>query len=424
MSLLKHLRKALIEENTLHKGEDPEAYRKLASTGFILAHPVKIKGQDKRADNGINYHSTVKFFDKENDDHDEAHKTASGLDLTPPDPKETHIKTDVLKDRNGNDVYAVKLHGKHADRLKENHKKFSHLGHPENYDWNAHISVPKAVHDEIKAKGHKTAHEAGIEFGPAQLKRGPKVIHTYHPKGEIEKAEPLLKPWSSQAQAAWGHSPEGKEALGGEAAVKEWDRATRGKHLPKHVKKSEELEKGALKNLLTAGAMGAALSSAVPSEAKAPVHQSLAPQVSTQGHNGYNRDKVLNAISQVESSGGKNTAHKPTSMGTAYGKFAIMPDTIHDTIRLNPDLKRQHQKALNLQGDDLHRYMQDNPKLEQEIATRHLQRLEHHFGHNPEALGYAWNHGILGTNRALNQKQKIGEHPYVQKFKHAYESKE
>ena len=721
MSFLKHFRKALAEENTLRKAEDPEGYKKLASTGFILAHPVKIKGQDKRADNGISYHSTVKFFDKENDDEHEAHKTASNLDLTPPNPKETHIKTDVLKDRNGNDVYAVKLHGKHADKLKENHKKFSHLGHPENYDWNAHISVPKAVHDEIKAKGHKTAHDAGIEFGPAQLKRGPKVIHTYGPKEEMKKSEgqpshreglskphfllsaenplhphknelgmsheqvlghlkqhgydahevmghygapeksilihnvnpqqseqlhglasklgqdssiystgkkhemrfhhgekagqshygegtqfhaqkpedffttlpsgehfthgfdfsqtkpsgqlgkaegedihlvhyspqaglkyvdpkfsgsgvdsrtkgretehphsfyyrhgtepeevvtsrapnkyhvkigadkpiydigqdpkglvrqaieenqgianmdmvhsklkehgfhgfhnsnhpslshvvamyhpqpvhaegelkeseeteapPLTKPYSSDAQRRWAHTEAGKKALGGEAGVHEWDEATKGKKLPEHVKKSEELEKGALKNLLTAGAMGAALASAVPSEAKAPTLGSLAPQA-TQSHEGYNRDKILNAISQVESSGGKNVTHKPTERGTAFGRFAIMPDVIHDTIRLNPDLKRQHQKALNLQGDDLHHYMQDNPKLEEQIANKHLQRLEHHFGHNPEAISFAWNQGILGANRALKAKHNISEHPYVQKFKHAYEGKE
>ncbi len=43
-------------------------------------------------------------------------------------------------------------------------------------------------------------------------------------------------PWKSKAQAAWGHSEAGEEALGGEAAVKEWDNASRGKKLPKHAK--------------------------------------------------------------------------------------------------------------------------------------------------------------------------------------------
>jgi hypothetical protein len=33
-------------------------------------------------------------------------------------------------------------------------------------------------------------------------------------------------PWKSTAQARWGHSPAGVKALGGKAAVSEWDHAT------------------------------------------------------------------------------------------------------------------------------------------------------------------------------------------------------
>lgn len=33
-------------------------------------------------------------------------------------------------------------------------------------------------------------------------------------------------PWKSKAQARWGHSASGLEALGGKAAVSEWDSAT------------------------------------------------------------------------------------------------------------------------------------------------------------------------------------------------------
>jgi hypothetical protein len=51
--------------------------------------------------------------------------------------------------------------------------------------------------------------------------------------------EPLMKPYSSEAQRRWAHTSTGKEALGGEAAVHEWDEATKGKKLPEKVKKSE-----------------------------------------------------------------------------------------------------------------------------------------------------------------------------------------
>lgn len=46
-------------------------------------------------------------------------------------------------------------------------------------------------------------------------------------------------PWESKKQRAWGHSPEGIKALGGKKAVEEWDKATKGKKLPKRVKKGK-----------------------------------------------------------------------------------------------------------------------------------------------------------------------------------------
>ena len=46
-------------------------------------------------------------------------------------------------------------------------------------------------------------------------------------------------PWVSKKQRAWGHSPAGIKALGGKKAVEEWDKATKGKKLPKKVKKNK-----------------------------------------------------------------------------------------------------------------------------------------------------------------------------------------
>lgn len=46
-------------------------------------------------------------------------------------------------------------------------------------------------------------------------------------------------PWKSKKQRAWGHSPAGTKALGGKKAVEEWDKATKGKKLPKRVKKNK-----------------------------------------------------------------------------------------------------------------------------------------------------------------------------------------
>lgn len=52
------------------------------------------------------------------------------------------------------------------------------------------------------------------------------------------KSEPLKKPYVSQAQQGWAHTPAGTKALGGSAAVQHWDAASKGKKLPEHVSKA------------------------------------------------------------------------------------------------------------------------------------------------------------------------------------------
>ena len=188
MSLSRHLRKALSESNSLRKADDPSAYKKLADEGLLLGHPVKINGKDSRDDNGVKYHTSIKFFNNQKDDPEEIHKIASKLGTHPPHPEATEIEPGTIKSRAGDDIYVIKLKGPHIDKLKEHHKKFSHMGHKENYDFHPHISVSKEQHDRIKASGAKTAHEAGIEFGHAELKRGPKVLQNYGPKKEEKLA--------------------------------------------------------------------------------------------------------------------------------------------------------------------------------------------------------------------------------------------
>jgi hypothetical protein len=264
----------------IKKAENPSDYAKQANEGIMLGYPVKIAGKTHRNDTGTHYHSTIKVFNKEKDHPHAIHNLAQHLPLNAPDAKNTQIEPGQFKDRKGNDVFVIKLHGRSADKLKEHHARFAHMGDPENYDFQAHISVPKSVHDEIKSSGAKTAHEAGIEFGNAELKAGPRTLKTYHHEADstepkvpdygdftskikksenlcaVHKAEkihgkkPLMKPYVSEAQRRWAHTPSGKKALGGNAGVHEWDEATKGKKLPEKV-----MEKGALKNAAIAGGM-------------------------------------------------------------------------------------------------------------------------------------------------------------------------
>lgn len=135
----------------------------------------------------------------------------------------------------------------------------------------------------------------------------------------------------------------------------------------------------------------------------------------------YSPDRMLKTIASVESSGGQNTNHKRLKSGDqAYGKYALTPNIIRETIHLHPELKHKHEKAMILRGQQLNNYMRDNPGLEDAIAKQHLKRLEKHFGQNPQKIGYAWLEGIRGTYKAQQNKQDISKHWHVMKISNAY----
>ena len=664
--------------------ENPSQYAQLANEGILLGYPVKIGGVAVRPDNGINYHSTIKYFDKDKDHPHAIHELAQHLPLNPPDAKNTQIKFDKFKDRLGNDVHVITLHGNSAEKLKEQNAKFSHMGFPSTFEWTPHISVDKDMWDKVQNSGAKTAHEAGIEFGPAHLKKGPQVLKTYHhepdsaepkvpdlsdmtakataksesmnelrkapfinedygmvslpdhpseegkyrstlinkqtgqrihrydlpedkgaiyavtenghhagkiasqihvyhhdldsgeevphvayaltekghegkglstslhqaalkdygqlgsdrrlspgsqkiweklaanPKNKVKfgptkgvaggeerhmatyKAEnvlgqkPLTKPYVSEAQRRWAHTPSGKKALGGEAGVHHWDEATKGKKLPERVAKSEWsekpwahglnthhyekmghkvsitpnnmgghrikintpkgeehiadvsgpihhakgaamgmlehhigiqksediLEKSALKNAGIALGMAGALAGASPTSEAANRSPASIPH-QKQPASVYDHQRMLRALSQIESSSGKNVHHRPLSDGShAYGQYALTPDTIKSTIKMNKDLKTKHGRALALQGDAIHKYMQDHKGLEDVIADRNLSHLEQHFGNNLEQIAFGWLNGTQGTINAKNKGYNFANHWYSQRVKKAYENKD
>jgi hypothetical protein len=66
-----------------------------------------------------------------------------------------------------------------------------------------------------------------------------KKIQPKLPKSEVQKDEPLSKPYSSEAQRRWAHTEKGKKALGGAEKVREWDKESKGKKLPERVAKSQ-----------------------------------------------------------------------------------------------------------------------------------------------------------------------------------------
>ena len=405
----------------------PQQYKDTANQSANVMWRAKIKGRKLLADT-IPLHVSLKTFDKpEAMPIDEIHSKVKELGLERPDPSKLKFEpTTFTSPRTGKTYYMLKLHGTDPAYQKFNdHFKGQGITHDKFF---GHVTVDKELHDQIQKEGIQP-HE--VEFSPLMIEHGannpthlfpdsqshkdhsdditPKKLNPMPvKKTEEQVGEVLMKPYRSEAQRRWAHTANGKEALGGDAAVHEWDEATKGKKLP------EKLEKGALKNMGAAAAMVGALSGS-PNMAHAP----------NQPAQSYSSDRMLQAISQVESSGGQNTKHAaiPGNMHHgehALGSFGLTPVVIRETVKMNPQLKREHPKALHLRGQDMAHYLQDNPGLEQKLAANHLHRLEHHFGNDPAKIGMSWLDGITGTKQKLKQGFNPNTHWHARKVLDAY----
>ena len=98
----------------------------------------------------------------------------------------------------------------------------------------------KAVEESARESGAKdpkaVAAAAGRKkFGKKKFQEMAAAGKKHHTK----KSETLNKPYRSQAQRRWAHTKAGEKALGGKAAVHEWDEASKGKKLPEKVKKTQ-----------------------------------------------------------------------------------------------------------------------------------------------------------------------------------------
>ena len=198
------------------------------------------------------------------------------------------------------------------------------------------------------------------------------------------------------------------------------------------------LTKADLTNKIKAGVTGLAIAAniaapLISSEKQAPRETTpITQQVKTPINHkpekiNTEKNHILGAIKDVESSNGKNVDHPRTPQSSlhrgekAYGSYALMGLIIRETIKKHPDLLQKYGAVTKMQGSDLHNFMDKNPTLENEIASRHYDRLAKVFGHDPEKISMAWLNGIVGTKTALKNKEDISKHWHVTKVKNAYE---
>ncbi len=152
--------------------------KNLAATGLALLYPVSINGKTHR-EGGTPYHATVKFFDKEGVLPEHAHSFATKEHLEVPDSKNISVVPKVFKNRFGDDVYVLSLHGAGVEHVKGINEKAKDMGLPTAYVFQPHISVDKETFDHASSLKNPTAESLGIKFGNAELRHGPKILATY-----------------------------------------------------------------------------------------------------------------------------------------------------------------------------------------------------------------------------------------------------
>jgi len=180
----------------MSKSEDSETYRKMAESGMDLLFPTSIRGKEFMSDTGIVYHITIKLFEPKTDDPKKIDEIASKLELIPPSLEDTSLEFSTIKGRNGNTMYVIELHGPTADRIIQYHQEFKDIGNPMSREFQPHVTIEKPLWDELKGSGAKTAKEAGLKFGPAELRQGNRILYSYRPKSE--KLAPSKKEEASQ----------------------------------------------------------------------------------------------------------------------------------------------------------------------------------------------------------------------------------
>lgn len=127
----------------------------------------------------------------------------------------------------------------------------------------------------------------------------------------------------------------------------------------------------------------------------------------------------LEHISQIESSSGTNKAHKTVQYGlnaghSATGSYGLMPITVLETVKKNPDLSLRYNHLTNMSPNDITSYLNQNNTADAEIASAHWNRLGKLFPRDEARKAYAWKNGITGALRASDEE--VTGHPYVKAY--------
>lgn len=186
--------------------------------------------------------------------------------------------------------------------------------------------------------------------------------------------------------------------------------------------KSEVLEKGFKTKMAGLAAAASILGVPYGSTDISP-QQSNVPIQRLEGQEIVQPHPDLEPISYIESRNGKQMSHPTVTWGLnsgtkAIGLYGLMPLTVHETAKKDPDIGNAYPQLTRWDPIKDHKMYEDfllkNPMAQHHVANSFWNRLHRVFGKDKDRAVYAWNNGITGAKSVSSQE--IKNHPYVKDY--------
>lgn len=145
-------------------------------------------------------------------------------------------------------------------------------------------------------------------------------------------------------------------------------------------------------------------------------------------NNRFDIKSFLDKIAQIESSGGKNFAHREIASGIqagdrGIGRYGLMPNTVREIAhreamagKIDPDIIA----AAQLPSDQMKQQLETNPEIEQKLAESLGHHLQSKFPGDEERMAYGWTMGHNIPTGNINDED-LNNSNYVNKFRRVSE---
>jgi hypothetical protein len=135
------------------------------------------------------------------------------------------------------------------------------------------------------------------------------------------------------------------------------------------------------------------------------------------------RDRFLDIIAQIESSGGKNFNHPEMQSGihkgsSAIGRYGLMPNTVKEVVKraeLSGAATDPMRQIASQDPQTMKSLLESDPQLEQQMAHQLAKRVLEKF-EDPEMAAFSWNQGTNLTPQQIAERN-YQENDYVKKFR-------